>query len=60
MDLTALKFDRAILNLREETLKTKIWLINSQSWNPESQQLNTFTTFLVGNPFDDDAFGKVR
>ena len=31
IDLTALKFDRAILNLRKETLKTKIWLINSQS-----------------------------
>ena len=31
IDLTALKFDRAILNLKKETLKTKIWLINSQS-----------------------------
>ena len=69
MGLTALKFDRAILNLRKETLKTKIWLINSQSWNPESQQLNTFTIFLVANPFRDwqlgkclgaGAFGKVR
>ena len=29
--LTALKFDLVILNLRKETLKTKTWLINSQS-----------------------------